>query len=80
MGGSLNYYEVVRTDGTRERGGRTSHVRLDKGDIVRIVTGNGGGWGPAAERDPVAVARDLADDLITRDELARVYCEVPGAK
>jgi N-methylhydantoinase B len=71
--GSPNYYEVVRTDGRRIRGGRTSSVTLQPGDIVRIVTGNGGGWGPPTERDPAAIARDLADELITRQDVAAVY-------
>ena len=71
--GTLNYFEVVRTDGTRSRGGRTSSVLLRQGDIVRIVTGNGGGWGSPAKRDPSAVARDLADGLISRQDVATVY-------
>ncbi len=71
--GTPNYYEIVRTDGTRQRGGRTSNAPLQQGDIVRIVTGNGGGWGPVAERNPLAIARDLADELISRQEVAAVY-------
>jgi N-methylhydantoinase B len=72
-GGSPNYYEVVYSDGTRRRGGRTSDVALAQGDVVRIVTGNGGGWGAPTDRDPVALARDLADELISRTEIASVY-------
>lgn len=71
--GTPNYYEVVRPDGSRQRGGRTSNASLKQGDIVRIVTGNGGGWGPVTERNPSAIARDLADELITRQEVAVVY-------
>jgi N-methylhydantoinase B len=71
--GTPNYYEVVRTDGTRTRGGRTSNVELEPGDLVRIVTGNGGGWGAPNDRDPAAIARDLADELITRHDVATVY-------
>ncbi|HET9659019.1 MAG TPA: hydantoinase B/oxoprolinase family protein [Thermomicrobiales bacterium] len=72
-GGATNYYEVERPDGSRERGGRTSNVELGMGDIVRIVTGNGGGWGKPSERDPAAIARDLADQLISREDVAQVY-------
>ncbi len=71
--GTLNYYEIVRVDGTRSRGGRTSSVSLRQGDIVRIVTGNGGGWGSPVLRDPAAIARDLADGLICRQDIAAVY-------
>jgi N-methylhydantoinase B len=73
LDGSPNYYEVVRVDGSRVRGGRTSNVKLDTGDLVRIVTGNGGGWGATADRDPTAIARDLADELISRKDVATVY-------
>jgi len=71
--GTPNYLECVRTDGTHFRGGRTSSIKLQQGDIVRMVTGNGGGWGPSARRDPAAIARDLADELISRQDIAAVY-------
>ncbi len=71
--GTPNYYEVVHVDGNRQRGGRTSSATLHQGDIVRIVTGNGGGWGSVSERNPTAIARDLADDLISRHDVATVY-------
>jgi len=63
----------VRPDGRRQRGGRTSSVVLNKGDIVRIVTGNGGGWGDPLHRDAAAIARDLADELISRSDIAAHY-------
>lgn len=78
--GSPNYYEVLGTDGRRTRGGRTSNAALNQGDIVRIVTGNGGGWGPVSDRDPAAIARDLADELITRGDIATVYGGGAGAQ
>lgn len=71
--GSPNYWEVIRTDGTIERGGRVTDLPLNRGDIVRIVTGNGGGWGAPQQRDPALIARDLADELITRADVAQWY-------
>ena len=76
--GTPNYYEIVRAGGDRIRGGRTSNVELIRGDLVRIVTGNGGGWGLAAERDPAAIACDLADELISRQDVATVYSGEAG--
>lgn len=73
--GSLNYFEIVRANGDVERGGRTASLPLQQGDIVRIVTANGGGWGAPLERDPAAIARDLADELICRTDIARHYGE-----
>ena len=43
--GNDNYFEVVRADGRRTRGGRVTNLPLAAGDLVRVVTGNGGGWG-----------------------------------
>jgi N-methylhydantoinase B len=71
--GSTNYFEVVRAGGGRDRGGRTASLPLSQGDIVRIVTGNGGGWGNPQVRNPAAIAADLADALIKREEIASVY-------
>jgi N-methylhydantoinase B len=71
--GSTNYFEVVRTDGSSVRAGRTASLPLAHGDLVRIITGNGGGWGSPVERDPTLIARDLADGLIDRQDVAEVY-------
>lgn len=35
--------------------------RLNKGDVVRIIGGGGGGWGDPAERDPALAQRDRED-------------------
>lgn len=41
------------------------HVLL-AGDIVRMETPGGGGFGDPAQRDPAAIAADLADGYVTR--------------
>ena len=43
---------------------------LKKGDIVRIETPGGGGYGPAAERGGMALAADLRNGKITEDFIA----------
>lgn len=43
--GSPNYATVIRTDGTKERYAYVSGVIVNKDDIIRIVTGAGGGFG-----------------------------------
>lgn len=42
-------------------------MRLRRGDAVRLETPGGGGYGPAAARDPAAVARDVALGLVSAD-------------
>lgn len=46
---------------------------LKKGDIVRIETPGGGGYGAAAERDETALAADLRDGKITERFIAEQF-------
>lgn len=71
--GSTNYVEVLRTDGTRERFSFATNVPLDKDDVIRIVTANGGGFGPPEKRDRQAVRRDIRDGYISKEQAAAVY-------
>lgn len=41
---------------------------LDPGTVVSLRTSGGGGWGPAASRDPEAVLADVIDERLTTDE------------
>lgn len=52
---------------------KNAKARLDTGSCVSIVTPGAGGYGPPAERDPVLVRRDLADEKISADVASRVY-------
>jgi N-methylhydantoinase B len=70
--GSLNGIEVTR-GGSRTRLTRTPRFPLRRGDLVRIVTGGGGGWGDPLARAPDDVGRDLRDGLLTAAEAASVY-------
>lgn len=71
--GTSNYFEVVRSSGETTRGGRCTSLPLAHGDVVRIVTGNGGGWGDPGARDRAAVERDLADGYINADTARLAY-------
>lgn len=71
--GTLNYVEIARTDGTIVRLGRSPHYELRRGDIVRVVTGGGGGWGRPEDRDHREVARDVRDGLLTAEQARALY-------
>jgi N-methylhydantoinase B len=43
------------------------------GDRVRVETPGGGGYGPAFERDPALVARDVALGYFSADEADRLF-------
>jgi N-methylhydantoinase B len=53
--------------------GKTARFPLAKGDVARLITGTGGGWGDPRERSREAVLADLRAELITEDVARRVY-------
>lgn len=71
--GTPNYFEVIRVSGERMRGGRVTSLPLAEGDIVRIVTGNGGGWGDPSTREQGLIEADIADGLVPVDEVAHLH-------
>lgn len=71
--GSANRIEVIRADGRREHHAVVSGLLLNRDDVIRIVTANGGGYGDPRERDPAAIANDLRDGYITREQATREY-------
>jgi N-methylhydantoinase B len=46
---------------------------LRQGDILRIETPGGGGWGDPAERDPAAVDHDVEEGLISAERTRSLY-------
>ena len=52
---------------------RLSNLPLRGGDVVRIETGIGGGFGSPLERDPRAVAEDVADGYLIREDAEAAY-------
>lgn len=55
----------------------TSTFVTCKGDIVEMRLAGGGGWGPPDARDREAVARDLADGLISDHAARTIYAFDP---
>jgi len=46
---------------------------FDKGTVLRVVTGGGGGWGPPKERDPNLVLHDIRNGLIDPETAEKDY-------
>jgi N-methylhydantoinase B len=46
---------------------------LRPGEIIEVITGGSGGYGPPAERDPAAVGRDVEESVIDRTTARTVY-------
>ena len=71
--GSTNYALVLRTNGETEKYTFGSGIRVDKDDVIRIITASGGGYGDPKKRDPELVRRDIANGVITPERAAEVH-------
>lgn len=72
--GSRNALEFIYADGRPpDTVGMISRHPVQRDDVVRILTGTGGGWGNPIERDAAAVARDVRNEFITLQSAASVY-------
>ncbi|TFY89070.1 hydantoinase B/oxoprolinase family protein [Pseudomonas kairouanensis] len=71
--GTPNYVEVIRSNGERQRYCMASGVSLNAGDVVRVRTGAGGGYGPASQRDPDAVRDDVKNGYVDATTARTVY-------
>jgi N-methylhydantoinase B len=70
--GSNNFVEVLAANGYVCHG-RISDAQVRRGDLVRVVTGCGGGSGDPLDREPELVLRDWRDGYITAEEAERDY-------
>ena len=75
--GALNHFEYQQDDGWHEPPltSKMLGIKLKRGQSVRLETPGGGGYGPASERDPAAVARDVALGYITEEAATAAYGE-----
>ena len=72
--GTPNYVEVAFADGRPPlRTGKPTRVPLVAGDLVRLVTGTGAGWGDPARRPRERIEHDLDEGMITPEIAATVY-------
>jgi len=75
--GTPNYVEVLRGDNPPERYAMASSIPLNAGDLVRVRTGAGGGYGAPAARDAAAVRDDLKNGYLDAQTARAVYGVMP---
>lgn len=74
MPGSANVLQVASAKAADCRDyGRAAHIDLSKGDVLRIVTGGGGGWGDPRKREPDLIEQDLDNGFVTEQAAAEAY-------
>jgi N-methylhydantoinase B len=71
--GSRNWVEIIRKDGTRDMFGKTARYRLEKGDVARLHTATGGGYGHPFGRAVEQVLEDVKNGYVTRERAESVY-------
>ena len=72
--GSPNYVEVVRGDGTSAgRFGKAARLPVAAGDLIRLVTGTGGGVGEPRHRRRDLVLDDVADGVVDERDAREIY-------
>jgi N-methylhydantoinase B len=71
--GALSSNVLRRPDGTDEALPSMFSTTIDEGDVYVHRTAGGGGWGDPRERDPAAVADDVADGKVTAEAARRLY-------
>ena len=71
--GSTNYVEIFRRDGTTEKHAVVTALTVNEGDVIRVVSGNGAGYGSPTKRSVAALEDDLKNDYLTDARAAEVY-------
>jgi N-methylhydantoinase B len=71
--GSPNYAEVIRANGTVEEYAVVTALEVNEGDVIRIHTGNGGGYGDPHRRPREYVLDDLRNGYLSEERARSVY-------
>jgi N-methylhydantoinase B len=73
LDGTRNRVEVIRGGGQREEYAIATGIPLFQGDVIRIRTANGGGYGPPAARSPERVQQDLRNGYLHHHQAREIY-------
>ena len=64
---------IVRADGSTEDHSVVSGLTVNRGEVIRIITGTGAGWGDPMKRDLELVKEDLKNGYISREQANKYY-------
>ena len=72
--GTVNALQIAPVQGGAVRTyGRVAHIDLNKGDVLRVITGGGGGWGDASKREPLLIEQDMRNGFLTKAQASSLY-------
>ena len=69
----MNGNDSLLPDAPKRDIGKRTVYRPELHEVIRLWSGGGGGYGDPFTRDPVAVARDVAAGLVSRERARDVY-------
>lgn len=79
--GSRNEFEIVKANGETDGPfGKYNGYPLNKNDVVRLITGTGGGYGDPLERPVEKVLMDVKNEIITVEQAETDYGVVINPK
>ena len=71
--GSPNYAEVIRADGSVEQYAVVTALEVNEGDVIRLHTGTGGGYGDPRRRPRELVLEDVRNGFVSDEQARTVY-------
>lgn len=71
--GSCNRAEILRKNGATETYSMITGVTVSKGEVIRLISGTGGGYGDPKRRDRAKLLRDVRDGFVTAEQARRDY-------
>jgi N-methylhydantoinase B len=71
--GSPNAVRIFHADGREVVVGKCARYPLKRGEVARLITGTGGGWGPPLERSVDEVVEDVRDGYVSVEQAERDY-------
>lgn len=77
MDGTVNRIEIKRCGQAPEVRSAFNNAELARGDVVRIITGNGGGFGNPSRRSRERILQDLRNGYVSVSEAVETYRVAP---
>lgn len=71
--GSNNYALILRKDGKQERHHMCTTIPVEKGEVIRLMTGTGGGYGDPGKRPKEKILDDIKNNYITKEQAQNYY-------
>jgi N-methylhydantoinase B len=71
--GATNAVEIESPDGSRRSLRKATQHPIAAGEVVRVLSGGGGGYGLPSEREPAAVRRDIREGYVSAEAAQRDY-------